>query len=108
MIIEPTVGRIVWYYPPGVKPGVPRNKRQPLAAIVTYVWSNTCVNLAIFDENGRPIAEPPTSVLLVQEGNPRPDGGNFCEWMPYQKGQAAKTEAVEKQLAGTTLEAPTA
>jgi hypothetical protein len=24
---------------------------------------------------------------------------DYCEWMPYQKGQAAKSEELEKELA---------
>jgi hypothetical protein len=86
-MIKPTIGRVVWFYPTGHKAG-----EQPLAAIVAHVWSDTCVNLAVFDANGRPMPNPPTSVLLLQEGNERPTGGNFCEWMPYQIGQAKKHE----------------
>jgi hypothetical protein len=26
----------------------------------------------------------------VQEGEAKPEHGYFCEWMPYQVGQAAK------------------
>lgn len=59
-MIQPTVGRVVWYYPPGHQP-----HEQPYAAIVAHVWSDTCVNLAIFNANGRPDPDPPTSVLLV-------------------------------------------
>jgi len=84
-MIKPTVGRVVWYWPKN-------HGSQPHAAIVAHVWSDTCVNLAIFDSNGVPVANPPTSVLLLQEGNERPTGGNFCEWMPYQIGQAKKHE----------------
>ncbi len=86
-MIKPTVGRVVWYWPKDEKP------TQPYAAIIARVWSDTCVNLAIFDANGNAIAGPPTSVLLLQEGNERPSGGGFCEWMPYQIGQAKKHEA---------------
>ncbi len=86
-MIKPTIGRVVWYWPPQNPQPV-----QPLAAIVTHVWSDTCVNLAIFNENGCPIERPPTSILLVQEGVERPTGGHFCEWMPYQIGQAKKHE----------------
>ena len=87
-MIAPTVGRVVWYR---------KNlgDEQPFAALIVHVWSDTCVNLAYFDANG--IAENETSVLLWQEGNPKPDY-RYCEWMPYQKGQAAKTEALEKKL----------
>lgn len=83
MIIKPTVGRVLWYYPKG------EQDKQPLAAIVACVWSDTCVNLAIFDANGVPYPKPPTSILLVQEGNEVPSGGHYCTWMPYQRQVAA-------------------
>lgn len=91
-MIKPTIGRIVWYWP--TTPDT-----QPRAAIVTRVWSDTCVNLAIFDPNGNAMSNPPTSVLLLQEGNERPSGGGFCEWMPYQIGQAKKHEAESEKAA---------
>ena len=94
-MIKPTVGRIVHFYPAGHEP-MPKTPGEPLAAIVTCVWSDTCVNLGIFDANGGTWNK--TSVLLVQDGEPKPEGGNYCTWMPYQLGQAAKTEALEKQL----------
>ena len=91
-MIKPTIGRIVWYYEADIH-------AQPRAAIICYVWSDTCVNLAVFSQNG--FAESRTSVLLWQEGHgtPRPSS-YFAEWMPYQKGQAAKTEALEAKIAG--------
>lgn len=85
MIIKPTVGRVVWFYPQGHS-----QDKQPLAAIVSHVWSDTCVNLAIFSANGCPMQNPPTSILLVQEGSEVPSGGHYCTWMPYQIGQAKK------------------
>lgn len=81
-MIVPTIGRVVWYYPPGHQP-----HEQPLAAIVAHVWSDTCVNLAIFSASGSPMCAP-TSILLVQPGNEVPTGGNYCTWMPFQIGQA--------------------
>lgn len=93
-IIIPTVGRVVWFYPEGSQ-----RTDAPLAAIVTCVWSPICVNLAIFDANGNSIHNPPTSILLVQaDGYGNPGGGPWCCWMPYQKGQAAKTESLETSL----------
>lgn len=80
-VIKPTVGRVVWFYQKGHVAG-----DQPLAAMVARVWSDTCVNLAIFDANGNPV-NPPTSVLLIQD-NLVPSGGHYCTWMPFQVGQA--------------------
>jgi len=81
-IIAPTVGRIVWYVQRKDPP-----KRQPLAALVTYVHDDRLVNLAVFTVDGRQLAA--TSVILVQEGDPKPDD-SYCKWMPYQLGQAKK------------------
>lgn len=87
-MIKPTIGRVVWFYQDGHQEG-----EQPLAAIVAHVWSDTCVNLAIFDANGCPMQSPPTSILLVQEGIEIPSVGHYCAWMPYQVGQA-KAQAI--------------
>lgn len=89
-MIKPTIGRVVWYYPPN------EADRPPLAAVIACVWSDTCVNLGVFDRNGVPFPKPPTSILLIQDDNEVPTGGHYCTWMPYQLGQAAKTEAAEK------------
>jgi len=89
-MIVPTVGRVVWYRTHG---GAPEQ-----AAIVCKVHGDRMVNLAVFDQDGHTHAL--TSVKLVQEGDPVPDDSwGYCEWMPYQKGQAAKTEQLEKQAA---------
>lgn len=70
---------------------------QPMAAIVTHVWDSHCVNLAVFGMGGDgPYAY--TSVPLVQPGEEPPGDQDYCSWMAYQKGQAAKTEAAEKKL----------
>jgi len=99
-MIRPTVGRVVLFWPilnPGERPDA-----QPWAAIVTYVWSDRMVNLSVFAHNG--VQRSCTSVPLLQDGDAAPISGYYCEWMPYQKGQAARTEAAERQLAdvGTT------
>lgn len=87
-MIKPTIGRVVWYYPEDCEPW-----EQPLAAIVAHVWSDTCVNLAIFDANGVPTPTPPTRVLLVQPEAEAPSGGHYCAWMPFQVGQKKAQEA---------------
>ena len=89
-MIKPTVGRVVWYNPGKIYVG-PDPRGQPHAGIVTYVHSDSCVNLALFDSNG--VAYSRTSVTLFQGDTDRPSGA-YAEWMPYQLGQAAKTEAV--------------
>lgn len=80
-MIKPTIGRVVWFH----EPFKPDTLEQPRAAIVCYVHSDRCVNLAVFDENGNTSGK--TSVPLRQEGDVAPSG-EFCEWMPYQIGQA--------------------
>ncbi len=83
-MIKPTVGRVVWFYSENHEDG-----KQPQAALVCHVWSDTCVNLAVFDANG--VATNKTSVLLHQGEGERPSR-LFAEWMPYQVGQAKKEE----------------
>lgn len=94
MVIEPTVGRVVHYYPKGWS-----KDQQPLAAIVAYVHSSSRVNLAIFNEEGIPFSPLPTHVFLLQDGDEVPENEGYCAWMPYQKGQAQKTEQLEKKVA---------
>lgn len=87
-MIKPSVGRIVWYHPSTFGgENLARHSEQPLAAIVAFVWNDRMVNLTVVDHNGKTSAR--TSVPLVQDDEPPPLGA-YCEWMPYQKGQAAK------------------
>ena len=92
-MIKPALGRIVWFTPAGTAPAIPTESDGRCAAIIVKVWDDRLVNLTVFDANGN--SHPTTSVRLVQEGDSKPEGGYFAEWMPYQQ-QAAK----EKQLAG--------
>ena len=78
-MIVPTIGRVVWYRPCEDAGAI-------WAALVTYVWSDTVVNLAVFDHNG--CCQSRRSVSLHQDANsPAPAGS--CEWMPYQKAVAS-------------------
>lgn len=83
-MIQPTIGRVVLYHPPFVADSGTNEKTH--AAIVCHVWSDTCVNLAIFDSDGEPYSA--TSVFLFQGDGDRP-GSQYAEWMPYQKAVAA-------------------
>jgi hypothetical protein len=89
-MIQPTIGRVVWYWP------TVSEDDPPFAAMVAYVWDDTCINIGGFDANGGPFSN--TSIQLIQ-GDEAPRGAH-CRWMPYQKGQAAKTEALEQKLMG--------
>lgn len=44
------------------------------------------VNLMVIDPNGN--TYPQTSVTLWQGGDGQKPEGRYCEWMPYQIGQA--------------------
>lgn len=98
-MIEPTVGRIVHFRPGKSAAGlrIQCDPKQPLAAIVTYVHGPRMVNLAVLDALGRHHAL--TSVRLRQDDDKGSDDEPFAEWMPFQKGQAAKTEQLERHIA---------
>lgn len=104
-MIQPTPGRIVWFVPSkddvellhgmgsahSTKDTVSNfDTKQPLAAIVAYVWNPYCVNLSVIDRNGK--HHPRASVFLRQDEKEAPGGSAYAEWMPYQKGQAAKQD----------------
>jgi hypothetical protein len=92
-MIIPTIGRIVWYWPPAPF----RNATQAQAAIVAWVHSDTMVNLGVFDSSGT--SSPETSVHLWQGEGERPTE-RFCEWMPYQIGKAKEELHPVKQTFG--------
>jgi hypothetical protein len=86
-MIIPTIGRVILYHPGERFSGVVHGK-DPVPALITCVWSDTCINIGGFDANGNAFGA--TSVLLVQEGNPVPDT-SYASWMPYQVAVAAGT-----------------
>lgn len=90
-MIEPTPGRVVWYRPnesDAATLGYDAHGPDALAAIVAYVHSPRMVNLMVIGPTGNPHSR--TSVQLLQDGDAPVVGASCCEWMPYQKGQAAK------------------
>lgn len=100
-MIEPSIGHKVWYWPTDDDHPFANNdahleleKRQPMAATIAYVFNNHRVNLSIIDHNGVQFGK--TSVYLAQDDDIVAAG--MCQWMPYQIGQAAKTEELKKQL----------
>ncbi|WP_212758540.1 hypothetical protein [Paenibacillus sinopodophylli] len=82
----PTVGRVVYYKSRGSKDGA----YEPVdrAAIITIVNSPTDVGLCVLNPEG--LYFQPT----VNQGT---EPGQW-DWMPFQKGQAAKTEELERKL----------
>lgn len=94
-VIKPTIGRVVL-----VHRGI---SNQPEPALISYVWHDRMINIGGFDHNGKPFAI--TTLQLLQDDDVA-TGTCYAEWMPYQKGQAAKTEALEAKLDAVTSEAP--
>ncbi len=95
-VIIPTPGRIVWYWPSAAD-GIATLPGGPLAAIVAGVHNDRSVNLAVIDSYGH--AQQRINVRLVQPDDDIPDT-SYASWMPYQLGQAAKTEELQEQLQG--------
>lgn len=88
--MTPTVGRIVYYRRTADGP--------EQAAIVCWASEDgTRVNLLAVAPDAVPRGL--TDVPFVQEGGVRPESGHFAHWMPFQVGQAAKTQAAEGKLA---------
>lgn len=98
--IIPTVGRIVYFTPAAVddQSVIPDWQSGVCAALVTAVHNDNCVNLAVFDVSGNQYAR--CSVCHVSTVTADDDVKKYdtWDWMPYQKGQAAKTEALEQKL----------
>lgn len=94
--IEPTVGRVVLYWPHRTDPLVKWTEGQPLAAHVAHLNVDGTINLMVIGMDGS--SHGRKSVELVQHGYPNPDDRSFCRWMEFQIGQAAKTEAAERRL----------
>lgn len=99
-MIKPSVGRVVWYYPAAGDPCFSASYKAPYAAHIAYVWSDTCVNLMVISPEGQPLQK--TSVELVHDDSVLPPNQSYCAWMPFQKGQAQKTEALEQKLKEST------
>ena len=87
---QPTVGRVVWFWPSiNELLALPR-AGQPLAAHVAAVSEDgSTVNLQVIDANGH--AHARQDVPFFEGGHP--DGRSYADWMPYQRAQHAKQDA---------------
>lgn len=71
---KPSVGRIVHYTPPESVQS--DRKSQPWPAIITHVWGDTCVNLAVLPDGSFGLHDlKPTSVMIG-------DGPGTWKWPP--------------------------
>lgn len=84
--MKPTVGRIVYYKSYGTPNG--EYKPEDRAAVVTAVHTETCIDLCVFN---------PTGLFFNQKVTQGSNGGQW-DWMPYQKGQATKTDDLVKNM----------
>lgn len=75
-MMTPTVGRVVYF-----NNGTSEDPKL-LASIISWVWSDTVINLMVIDPNGNPFSK--TSVPLATVG----DSAGKWDWMPYQKQKA--------------------
>lgn len=82
----PTVGRVVYYKSLGSPNGEFQSTDR--AAIITQVLSDVRVSLCILNPNG----------MYFNQDVDQGQGPGQWDWMPFQKGQAAKTEELEKKL----------
>lgn len=104
-IIVPTEGRVVHYHIAGIAPpGFATHTSNQYAAHVASVHNPRLVNLMVIDADGQPW---PTQSVPLRQPNDEPPLGNYCEWMAYQKGQAARAEQLERRLAGHQAMPPT-
>lgn len=95
-VIAPTVGRIVWFHKgTGQDALIEIDSRQPMAAIITYVHHDRLINVTVFNHEG--VCYPLTSVQLLQDGEIGALDAFYCEWMPFQKGQAMRTQELEQR-----------
>lgn len=95
--IEPVNGRIVRFHPGPDIDVIQNDQTQPLAAIVTHVHMDGTINITVFPSFGD--TGSLTSLTLRQPGDIAPsDGKGYCDWMPYQVGQAKKTDELAKDL----------
>lgn len=98
--IQPTVGRVVLYFPVGLE----GEARAPLAAFICAVHASDCLTLAAFDGNGNhlPVAFCYHEDAKMTDGT-RLAARDYWAWMTYQVGQAAKTEAVTSEAVETEV-----
>lgn len=95
-MIVPTIGRRVWYWPGAGNDHRVLDRTQAFDAGVVFVHDDHRVNLDVTDHTGRHFA---VGNCFLYQGEDDPDPAlreppkeDFAQWMPYQRGQAAKAQ----------------
>jgi hypothetical protein len=99
-MIDPTVGQVVWFYPMGNDRNLlktPENLEEPLAAIIAAVKEPPLISLMVIDFHGHNHSFHTVVLFQGEEGEKVPDR-SFAVWMPFQIGQAKKTEILMDDL----------
>ena len=87
----PTIGRVIYLYD-STMTGVDR----PYLGMVADVVGGDTINAVGFNHDGDVLVG---GIQNVPHDSDKPnDAKVWWDWMPYQKGQAAKTEALQAQL----------
>jgi hypothetical protein len=84
--MKPTVGRIVYYKSYGTPNG--EYKPEQRAAIITGVVDDETVHLCVLNPTG----------MFFNLNVKRGQNSGQWDWIPYQKGQAEKTDEVTESL----------
>jgi hypothetical protein len=84
-MIQPTIGRAVWYQPAHEPEAAPLE--QPFAALVCYVHDDRTVNLSVFTPAGTQFAAQ--GVTLLQDDDAVPAEGRYAQWPVYQTASVA-------------------
>jgi hypothetical protein len=100
-MITPTPGRVVWFHPGTYFQGRVYDRNQPLAGHIAHVFDDRMVNLLVIDSDGFPCSAKQVPLMQDDDAPPEDPTQSWAEWMPYQKGQAAKTEQLEQKLGGS-------
>lgn len=96
-IIKPTVGRKILFWPATNDQSTVINGDQPFDATIVYVHNERLINVVVRDHIGIQTARQDVPLVQPDDYPPTPDH-HYATWMPYQIGQAAKTEALQEQV----------
>ena len=92
MVIEPSIGRVVEYWP-GPQDSIPGPG--PLAAMITGVVHDREIHIRVFGATSG--AWTRTNVRLLQDQDQRGPSEAVAKWLDYQLGQAQKTIVAEAE-----------